>query len=228
MDFRSRTDAFRRDVRDARRQSRPAADTVHHSAPRYLRPLLHLSALAVATLAAAGAVAADYSAREVGEWLVSPSSDERGCFITRTYPGPRATTLQFGLDVDGSNRLTILNPNWSIRERERLKLDFRLSKASFPRHLAIGIAAQGKKGFVTTFGTSFPADFAASRFLHVRRGKVPVEEIDLDGSGAAVAALRDCVKHYRGASVPAKSAKEDAGRIPLDPFAVNTDRESRK
>lgn len=188
-----------------------------------------LSVLAVAaTMASIPAVAAaDYATRDVGAWTVAASSDRKGCFLTRTYPEPRGTTLQFGLDIDGSNRLTLLNANWSIRAREQLRLDFQLSGSAFPRHLAIGIAPQGQRGFVTNFGTTFPRSFAASDYLKVRRGDVPVEELKLDGSGAAVAALRTCVEHQR---VPAtgKPARDDRGRIPLDPFASDTRRDSRK
>lgn len=187
-----------------------------------------LSILALATtVASAPARAADYATRDVGAWIVSASSDQNGCFLTRIYPGPRGTTLLFGLDVDGSNRLTLLNPNWSIRARERLRLDFRLSNSAFPRHRAIGIASQGRRGFVTDFGATFPRSFAASDYLNVRRGDVPVEELKLNGSGAAIAELRSCVDHQR-APATGKSAKDGGGRIPLDPFARDTRRDSRK
>lgn len=173
-------------------------------------------------------VAKDYVTREVGPWVVAASSDRRGCFLSRTYRGPRATTLQFGLDADGSNRLTVLNARWSIREKEQLRLGFRLSKASFPRHLAIGLVADGKRGFVTSFGATFPRDFAASEFLHIRRGDVPVEELDLEGSGAAVAEARRCVDQYRTTRAVSGVAREDAGRIPIDPFAVRNERGPKK
>jgi hypothetical protein len=189
--------------------------------------MLHL-ALAATMLLGTAPAAANYATRDVGPWVVSSSSDKQGCFLTRTYPGPRATTLQFGLDVDGSHRLTILNANWSVVEKEQLTLNFRFSNASFPRHLAIGIAAEGKKGFVTSFGAAFPSTFAASDFLHIRRGDVPVEELGLDGSGAAVAEMRKCVDRYRGTRAVSLSGKEATARIPIDPFAVKTKDGSKK
>ncbi|MEH3105308.1 MAG: hypothetical protein PGN12_15590 [Sphingomonas phyllosphaerae] len=195
---------------------------------RTLSPATLLSALALATSMAGHPVfAADYATRDVGAWIVAASSDQKGCFITRTYPAPRGTTLQFGLDMDGSNRLTLLNPNWSIRAREQLRLDFQLSHSAFPRHLAIGIAPQGKRGFVTDFGATFPRSFATSAFLKVRRGDVPVEELTLDGSGAAVAELRRCVDRQR-TPVAGKAAREGGARIPLDPFAGDVRRDSGK
>ena len=172
--------------------------------------------------------AAAYETRAIGAWVVAESSDRKGCFLSRTYPAPRETTLQFGLDMDGGNRLTLLNARWSIRPRDQFKMDFRFSNATFPRHVAIGIAAQGKKGFVSSFGRSFPATLAASRFLAIRRGDVPVEELDLDGSGAAITALRACVGAIRPASVTGRPARESGGHIPTDPFASGNGRESRK
>ncbi|MFK3888328.1 hypothetical protein [Sphingomonas sp. NPDC079357] len=187
-----------------------------------------LPVVALATGVAVGpAFATDYATRDVGAWIVSASSDQKGCFITRTYPAPRGTTLQFGLDLDGSNRLTLLNPNWSIRAREQLRLDFQLSNSAFPRHVAIGIAPEGRRGFVTDFGVTFPRSFATSAYLKVRRGDVPVEELKLDGSGAAVAELRRCVDRQR-APIAGKAARDGGGRIPLDPFANDRQRDSRK
>ncbi|ONF95324.1 hypothetical protein [Sphingomonas jeddahensis] len=215
-------------TRDADRCSRQLASATSGRVQAQFRPLIHLPALAVLVFFATQAVAAVYATRDVGPWVVSASSDGQGCFLTRTYPSPRATTVQFGLDVDGSNRLTILNANWSIGEKERLRLDFRLSKAAFPRHLAIGIAPEGKKGFVTSFGRTFPGIFAASEFLRISRGAVPVEDLRLDGSGAAMVELRKCVDRQREARAAGGTVEEDASGIPLDPFSVKVRVESTK
>jgi len=195
---------------------------------RIMPPASILCLLALATtLAGPAAFAAGYATRDVGAWIVSASSDQQGCFLTRTYPEPRGTTVQFGLDVDGSNRLTLLNPHWSIRAREQLRLDFHLSNSAFPRHLAIGIAPQGRRGFVTDFGAAFPRSFAGSSFLKVRRGDVAVEDLRLDGSAAAVAELRTCVDRQRPV-VGRRSTRDGGGRVPLDPFANDAGRDSGK
>ncbi len=202
-----------------------SAPTRRPSPLRFGPPTL---ALLPALLLSTPSLARDYATRDVGPWVVSASSDRKGCFLTRTYDGPRATTVQFGLDADGTNRLTVLNANWSIQAKEQLRLTFRLSKASFPKHLSVGIAADGKRGFVTSFGEGFPAALAASNFLHIRRGDVPVEELTLDGSGAAIAELRKCVDLYRNAPAARPSVKPEKGRIPIDPFDVKAKSESRK
>jgi len=56
---------------------------------------------------------------------------------------------------------------------------------------------------------------------------VPVEELDLDGSGAAIAELRTCVAHYRAAPGKSQSAPRVEARIPTDPFSNSPDRDSR-
>lgn len=161
--------------------------------------------VSTALLAAAPALAAP------GGWSVAPSGDAKGCFLTRDFD--RGTTLLLGLDRDGSNRLTVLNPDWSIAPRDRVALTYRFTRASFPDHASVGIAADGKRGFVTGFGRDFPTQFAASRDLAIFRGKVPVERLALDGSGAAVTRLRACVAGL-------KTAKPRTGdAIPRDPFA---------
>ena len=159
---------------------------------------------------------------------MAPSQDKKGCFLTRAYQRPGGTTLLLGLDIDGSNRLSLLNANWSIRKKDRQSLDFRLSNASFPKHLAVGMASDGKKGFVTSFGEKFPAHFAASRFLHIFRGDIPVEELDLGGSGAAVAELRRCVDLYRGKPATGARRSDPASDIPIDPFAPDAERKRKK
>jgi hypothetical protein len=150
-------------------------------------------------------------------WTVSSSRDQKGCFATKEFDHPGKTTLLLGIDIDGTNRLTILNDNWSIKSRETLELDFRLTGVSFPGHFAVGIASGQKKGFAASFGSRFPALFASSQSLHVYRGRVPVEQLDLVGSGAAIANLRTCVDTQRKGLV---TGKADKGRpsIPRDPF----------
>lgn len=161
------------------------------------------------------AVMAGAQAQDAG-WRVAPSGDGKGCFATKDFP--RGTTMLLGIDADGSNRLTLLNPDWSIGAKERVPLTFRLTRASYPDHLAVGIAADGKRGFVTGFGRDFPAQIATSRALAVFRGKVPVERLALDGSGAAVTRVRACVAGLRA---PKSRTSDD---IPRDPFAGRRER----
>ncbi|WP_315763919.1 hypothetical protein [Sphingomonas sp. Y38-1Y] len=167
--------------------------------------------------AAAPAAAQDYATKTVGDWTVAASRDGDGCFATRTFDRDGATTLLLGLSADGSNRLTLLNANWSIKPRDRLTLDYRLSNRRFAKQFAVGMAADRKQGFVSTFDAKFPAQFAASTSLAVFRGDVPVERVTLEGSGVAVAELRRCVTASKGAPRGARAADSDA--IPKDPFA---------
>ena len=185
------------------------------------------AAAAIGIIPYSHAAARTYSAQDIGGWTVAASKGGGGCFLSRDYDRPGQTTLLLGLDTDGTNRLSILNANWSIRPKERLELTFRLSRNSFPKHFAIGIASDGKQGFVTTFNSKFPAHFAASRSLDVFRGDVPVEKLSLVGSGAAVAELRKCVDAQPVESAT-KADPTPSSSIPIDPFAPTQKRNRKK
>jgi hypothetical protein len=191
------------------------------------RPLF-LALLGAFTLSASDpAIARDYKPRDIGDWTVGPSKDGKGCFLTRDYPRNGGTTLLLGLDIDGTNRLSILNPNWSIKPKDRLKLNFRLSNSSYPDHFAIGIASDGKQGFVTSFGAKFPTLFAASDTLSISRGDVPVERLRLDGGDAAVTELGHCVDDQRDAPAASDNSKTRSDDIPKDPFSIVPKRVSK-
>jgi hypothetical protein len=186
----------------------------------------------LALVCAAGLVGADqasardYASREIGGWTAVASRDGKGCFLTREYE--RGTSLLLGLDIDGTNRLSVLNPDWSIKPKDQLKLNFRLSNSSYPAHFAVGIASDGKQGFVASFGAKFPTYFAASTTLDISRGDVPVARLSLDGSGAAVSELRTCVEAQREKPAAASAEKPHHDDIPSDPFAPAGARGSKK
>lgn len=185
--------------------------------------------LCLALVCASGpAQARDYGTRDVGGWTIVASKDGKGCFLNREYERRGGTTVLLGLNVDGTNRLSLLNANWSIKPKDQLKLDFRLSNSSYPAHFAIGIVSEGKQGFVTSFGTKFPSYFASSKILQVSRGDVGVERLGLDGVRNAVAELRKCVAAQRDKPAATPRAKAQSDDIPKDPFAVPSPRESRK
>jgi hypothetical protein len=181
-----------------------------------------LSLLCLAAMqASTGAAAAEKDAlpRKVGDWTLAISEDGGGCFLTRIYDRPGDTTLLLGLDRDGSNHLTVLNANWSIKPRERLALDFKLTNGGYPKHFAVGLSSDDKQGFVTSFEKPFPTYLARSQTLNIARGDVPVERLSLAGSGAAIAALRDCVSARKAEPIKGTRSDDGADGIPRDPFA---------
>jgi hypothetical protein len=182
----------------------------------------------VVPLASVTAADRGYATQDVGGWTVTASKDGKGCFLTRDYDRPGATTLLLGLDADETNHLSVLNANWSIEPKDRVELTFRLTKSSFPKHFAVGMAAGGKQGFVTSFGEKFPAQFAASRSLDIFRGDVTVERLSLEGSGAAVAELRNCVAVQRAAPKITEDEKASPDSIPRDPFAPTPKRKTKR
>ncbi|GGB36174.1 hypothetical protein GCM10011380_26950 [Sphingomonas metalli] len=163
----------------------------------------------------------------VGEWTVAIGKDGDGCFLSRRYDRLGATTLLLGLDRDGTNHLSVLNANWTIQPRDRQALDFRLSKGRYDRHFVVGIAADGQQGFATSFEWRFPAYFATSAFLHIDRGRIPVERLSLEGSGDAVATLRRCVAALGRTGADATKAAGAGTGIPRDPFAESVSKPRR-
>lgn len=185
--------------------------------------LLLLAVAAAADVPPVPAPAAVYAPRSIAGWTVAASTDESGCFMTRDYADQGGTTLLLALDIAGANRLSILNPDWSIKPGAQVTLDFRLSNGAYPQHAVVGIESNGKRGFVTDFEADFPRHFAASGLLHVQRAEVPVAHLSLAGSGAVVAELRRCVALHQPSP-----GRQRAPRISRDPFAPAFDRRDRK
>jgi hypothetical protein len=181
--------------------------------------LTDLLLLAIGLFASSPVAAEVYRARTVGDWAVGASKDGQGCFLSRQYDSVGGTTLLLGVDMDGTNHLSVLNDNCSIKPKERLKLDFRLSNGGYLGQLVFGMASDGKSGFVTTFEPKFPTYFGTSAKLYISRGDVPVERLSLTGSGAAVAELRRCVEAQRVGADAATGEAKRYGSIPRDPFA---------
>lgn len=206
----------------------PAARPSSVPSKAWRRAVVRPVVLALGLAAAAPAFAQAYPAKEVGSWTVAASKDGQGCFLTRTYDRAGQTTLLVGLDVDGANHLSLLNANWSIKPKDQVKLDFRLSRAGYADHFAVGMESEGKKGFVTSFEAKFLVDFAASSFLHVTRGAVPVERLGLDGSAAAVKELRRCVWIHKAKGLGIAPDRERGDTIPTDPFAAEPEPEPKK
>jgi hypothetical protein len=200
-----------------------------HSPRRFSRPFVQamLGAMLFAGGIGADAAAPAYVSQDLDGWTVATSKDGKGCFLTREYDRTGETTLLLGLDADGTNHLSVLNANWSIKPKDKLKLTFRLSNGAYPGHFAIGIVSDEKQGFVTSFEAKFLTYFASSKDLFIARGDVPVERLSLAGSGAAVAELRRCVDAVRTEKGVADD-KERGDRIPKDPFAPAAERKSRK
>ncbi len=196
--------------------------------PRVVRRAAALVVMGIGAAIGTQAAAQGYGVRTQGAWTVAPSSDAPGCFMTRDYGGEGGTTLLFGLDADGRNHLSVLNDNWSIRPRDRLTLDFRLSNRRYRDQAAIGMASDGKRGFVTQFPAKFTTDFARSAFLYIDRGDVPVARLPLDGSAPALAELKRCIAAVSAEPAVDSSRASGAAAVPKDPFSPDQNRSSRK
>lgn len=169
---------------------------------------------------ASAADAADYRAREVGGWNISAADDGEACIMSLDYEGEGETSLIFSLKLDGDNLLAMMNYNWSIKEGEKLDLEYRLSNGTYEKHPSFGFASGGKKGFGTQFENKFSDYLAQSKYLHVYRDGKVVDNVSLTGTGVAVAELRRCLGIIRANDAAEAREKARFSHIPLDPFAT--------
>ena len=112
------------------------ADPVIRAGRRAIvRPVFFALVCATGLSASDHVSARNYASRTVRGWTVAASKDGKGCFLTREYERNGGTTLLLGLDIDDTNRLAVLNANWSIKPKDQLELNFRLSNSSVPHTL---------------------------------------------------------------------------------------------
>ncbi len=220
-----------------RRSATPAVGRPRSSfgiaSPIRLRNIVGRAAVILLAVGAGPTLAAQaspdaYAVRSLGDWTLAPSSDAPGCFMTRDYAGAGGTTLLFGLDADGQNHLSVLNDNWSIKPKERLTLDFRLSNGRYLKQTAIGMTSDRKRGFVTRLPTKFTADLATSKFLNIDRGDIPVARLTLDGSAPAITELKRCIAAVSAPPSAATAGGNDDQTVPKDPFSRGSNKRSHK
>src|SRR5215217_7650910 len=95
-----------------------------------------------------------------GGWDVIQGDDH--CAIHLEYEGPGDTELNVMLQLDGTVLLAMYNSNWTIKEDEKVELEYRLNGGSYGGGKAVGLASSGKRGFVTSFDQNFLNDFVQS------------------------------------------------------------------
>ena len=129
-----------------------------------------------------------------------------GCSMMRVFPDTGKSRLVLLGRADGSVLVHVTNFTWTgdIGKRSRLMLTFGQKQWSIE---AIGVADNGRTGMMADVeGDILDALPGASR-LTIERDGVSLTALPVDGSGAAVAALKLCVADVAGAE-----QKRSAGR----------------
>jgi len=102
---------------------------------------------------------------------------------------------------------------------------------------ALGFRYNGRGAIGLTFkDLAFLDDFAkvsAVDFFRVEGAEeeeeyTTVDELKLDGTGAAISALRRCLSHQRRLIASAKAERKRWGHLPSDPFSAPKEAEARE
>ena len=177
---------------------------------------------AVAALSAFATVSAD--ARVWGRpsgWEVWDSEDT--CFTAREFEGPGSTLMLIGIKANGDQFLSFANYGWSARVDDHYRLRYTVNGRSYSDVPAIGFGSGGRRGFVTPTSDELLRDIEAGNAIqvHFQDGTL-VDQLQLDGTSAAMALVRHCLATVRPRAERERRDRERLQHIPTDPFAGRT------
>lgn len=166
------------------------------------------------------------------DWQVTGNESDNTCFFGREFEGPGETHMGVSVDAkDSSVSIWVLNDNWSLKEGDGIKvaLDLRGTPNSYSGS-GMPFTSGGKSGFGMNFKSmEVLSDVAAANGAHFYKidgeGESEkytlIDKLNLDGTGAAVAALRRCFAHQKGLIAAAEREKKRWKDIPADPFKAD-------
>jgi hypothetical protein len=192
---------------------------VRNSKPARARQVTYLTAAAaaIALLAPASLVYAK-SWQSPGGWEIY--DDDDNCSIFREFEGKGATHLLLILFADGGSGASLTNTAWSTAKDEKYDLTWDVNGSVYTgTAFGLGDKYASRKGFGGKFGNEFIDDVALGDSLHVYRGDVVVDQLALDGSGAAIAIARRCLQTVKATIAAAEREKRRFSHIADDPFA---------
>ncbi|MBT2133944.1 hypothetical protein KK137_06320 [Croceibacterium sp. LX-88] len=136
------------------------------------------------------------------------------------YEGEGSTEVVLMIkDNPASTVLMITNSNWSAKDGERYELKYYLGDWVYTLE-SLGIEQTSfRKGFGTVVNAKFLGDMAKASGLTIMRGEALIDDLSLDGSGAALAVLERCRRELAADVEQERKDRERLEHIPLDPFA---------
>ena len=158
----------------------------------------------------------------------STPGETPACIMTSTFEIPGRSDVKFNLLWDGDKVLFALTSyDWSAeddKEYDGFTYYFPQSEAIFDGGVTFGyVEGYINKGFLTSFTTDFLDKLAAERRLIVARmpegeDMVIVADLNLTGTGTAVAALRRCATHVANREAARIRRESRNDYIERDPF----------
>jgi len=154
---------------------------------------------------------------EAGDWEIHANEDS--CGAVTDFEGPGETLVVLLKRTDGRVVLEVTNLAWTAREDEKYQTAFVLNGYRYSGS-AIGTKNGARSGFATSFGSDFAEDFAKGSSLHVYLGDQRIDQLSLEGTAAAVAAIERCLTKVRATAAAAERERQRYAHLPEDPFAT--------
>lgn len=152
-------------------------------------------------------------------WEVFEGDDY--CGLGLDYEGKGETRLTVAKNLDGSALMIVTNYGWSAKKGEKYDLDFYVGMTKFSGGTSIGTGeSYERKGFATKFDSSFLPAFAGASSFKVYMGETLVDSLRLQGSGAALHVVDQCVSSIRAVKAAQERERQRFAHIPDDPFAA--------
>jgi len=152
-----------------------------------------------------------------GDWEIF--RDSKSCGMTRSYEGAGATEMMLIRYAGGNIRVMITNMGWSAKQGALYDISYVVNGASYGGAKAVGTAERDRKGFVSTFVGRFADDFAQGSLLQVLLAGKEIERLPLNGSGAALSLIDQCLVRVRADLATAEREQAKRADLPKDPFA---------
>lgn len=164
------------------------------------------------------------------DWDVTGDESDHTCNLGREFEGPGDTVMGlFANAEDRSVTMFILNYNWSIKKGDTPRIGIRLDNVLNGLYdgKGYGFSSDGRNGFGLKFASlAVLGDFAEAtgvKFFKLEgegneEKATTIDYLDLDGTAAAVGALRRCLSHQEGLIRAAQRERDRWKHIPKNPF----------
>lgn len=171
---------------------------------------------AAALLSAQSAVARDWP--ETGGWTIVQG--ETMCAMSNEFEGPGDSELFIVMGVDGIILMTDVNSEWTSVEGEIYDdITAVMDGTVYGGSRAVGAELDGKKGFTVKLDPTMLEAIGAGRSIHLYRGDLRMDHLNLSGTGAAIAMTRRCLADLRATRAAAERETRRFSTLERDPFA---------
>lgn len=146
------------------------------------------------------------------------------CAMREEFKGPGSTRLTLMRNVESPDMifLTVDNWHWSIREDADYDgVTYAFSSGRYYERKAVGVIDSIHKGLLAAFPyAEFISEFRKAKYIDIHRKDTVVDELSLEGSGAATLAFERCWTYLRAQDAAKLREWKKLEHIPTDPFAT--------